>query len=318
MRQFQAAADKMRTWFDRHFDSQGVFALAPDNPICYFKAPYVMAYMGLRAKGACVAKYTGEQFLDANGDLTGSSDFTIQTRLYGMGWLALGASTTGRYDVAQLVAQRLVERLDPQCGAYVLPDQELEENAGDLQTSGGAGMGLVPAGRLDAAQRLAQRFASHIINQPEPRRMYRKFRRDGSVVATGRAYELDVDQQGPAGLAPLVLMLVWLGRATRDRRYFAIANEYVEFVYSSKFDPANFARSSKFGWAMVELYQDTGDRRLLERAVRMGEVLVGWQSADGMWDPRPVGPGSDTVRGRINYSEDCGMTVLSLAALPDD
>jgi len=238
-----------------------------------------------------------------------------------MGWLTLGAVTVGRFDVAQLVAQRLVERLDPQCGAYVLPDEELGEYAGDLANSGGAGMGLVPGGKLDAARRLAQRFASHIVNQPEPRRLYSRFRRDGSIIAAARAYDpydLDLDQQGPAGLAPLVLMLVWLGRATRDRRYFGIANEYVEFMYSSKFDPANFARSSKFGWAMVELYQDTGDRRLLERAVRMGEVLVSWQSADGMWDPRPVWPGSDTVRERINYSEDCGMTVLSLAALPED
>ena len=318
MKRFEAAADKMRAWFDTNFDSRGVFTLAPDDPRCYFKAPYLVAYAGLRAKGARVAKYAEEHFLSPAGDLVGGPDFRMQDRLYGLGWLALGAATTGRYDVAQHVAQRLVERLDPQAGAYILPDQELGENAGDLQTSGGAGMGLVAAGRLEAAQRLAGRFANHIVSQPEPRRMYRKFRRDGSVVARGRAYELDTDQQGPAGLAPLVLMLVWLGRATRDHRYLEIANQYVEFVYSSPFDPALFARSSKFGWAMVELYQDTGEPLLLERATQMGEVLVGWQSDDGLWDPRPVRPGSDTVRERINYSEDCGMTVLSLAALPDD
>ena len=42
------------------------------------------------------------------------------------------------------------------------------------------------------------------------------------------------------------------------------AKRYVEFVYSGAYDPAKFERSTKFGWAMTELYKDTGDRRLLD------------------------------------------------------
>src|SRR5687768_10538234 len=103
MKQFLAAADDLHTWFDTHFDHRGVFVLDPDSPRAHFKAPFVLAYMGLHTKGARVAKYINERFLDTNGDLIPTPNWGIGSCIYAMGWLTLGALSVRRFDIAQLV-----------------------------------------------------------------------------------------------------------------------------------------------------------------------------------------------------------------------
>lgn len=179
-------------------------------------------------------------------------------------------------------------------------------------------MGLAAAGKLEQAGRLADRFATHLALQPDPRRLSLFFRPDGSHIGAMPSgwlrtpYDLDADQQLPAALAPLVLGLVWLGRATGRSGYVETAQRYVDFVYGGVYNPAYFDRSSKFGWAMMELYKDTGDQRLLQRSQELAGVLASWQSPDGAWDPRPASR-PQSPSDRINYTADCAMTVLAVA-----
>ena len=80
-----------------------------------------------------------------------------------------------------------------------------------------------------------------------------------------------------------------------------------------KRDPAQFGRATKFGWSLLNLYEETGEEELLQRARLLGDVLIAHQREDGLWDPRP-GNGADAPAYlRLSYSSDCAMTILVLA-----
>jgi hypothetical protein len=318
---YQAAAAKTRDWLDAHFDASGRCVVDAHDSRYYYKAPYLLTLAGLRAKGARVAKYVLDHFVDEAGDLTGPASFALDQRVYGMGWLTFGAIATERFDLARVLAARLASLQDPASGGMVLPDADAGEAVAEVCFSAGAGMGFAAAGWLDAARQMAGRLVTMLDVQPEPGRFYNRFRRDGSIVARPAAgawqkmYDLELDEQRPANFATVVLALVWTARASRETRYLDAAMRYVDFVYRHRLDPAQFGRASKFGYAMLQLYDETGDPQLRERASHLGDVLVAHQSGDGLWDPRPATGVPAPPYERLSASGDCACTIFGLAGL---
>ncbi len=66
---------------------------------------------------------------------------------------------------------------------------------------------------------------------------------------------------------------------------------------------------------MLNLYEETGDPDLLQRALELGEVLAARQSDDGLWNPQPGDVSGGPAWSRLSYSADCAMTVCALANL---
>jgi len=324
MRSFHTPAEGIRTWLDAHFDAEGCSTIDPNQPALYYKAPYLLAMAGLWSKGARAAGQALARFVDADGNLKVASPVPLENRVYGMGWLALGAVAVESYDLSEILVERLTALLDPQSGGMVLPDEDAGEDLGEVCFSGGVGMALAAAGRFDPAQRLADRFLAMLEAQPEEGRFYNRFRRDGSVYPQAAAgawekmYDLERDEQRPANFATVINTLVWVGRARRDPAYFAGARRYADLVYGHRQDPAQFGRATKFGWSLLNLYEVTGDEDLVERARHLGEVLVGHQEGDGLWAPRPAGDAEVSAWDRLSYSSDCAMTVLSLARFAEE
>jgi hypothetical protein len=318
---YSDAAARTRAWLDAHFDADGRCVFDADDIRYYYKAPYLLAVAGLRAKGARVARYVLERLITKDGDLAGPAAFGLDQRIYGMGWLTFGAVATERFDLARVVSARLAAMQDPSSGGFLVDDADAGEPVAEVCFSAGAGMGLAVTGRLNEARLLADRLVTMLDAQPEPGRYYNRFRRDGSVVARPAAgawqkmYDLELDEQRPANFATVVLALVWTARATGDRRYIDAATRYVDLVYRHRLDPAQFGRASKFGFTMLQLYDETGDPRLLERARHLGDVLVGTQSEDGLWDPRPLTGAASMPYERLSASADCACTIFALAGL---
>ena len=128
MKAYQRAVEKTRAWLDAHFDAAGNCRIDADDVRYYYKTPYLLHKIGLPAKAARVARTVMERFIGADGELVAPPEFALENRIYAMGWLALGGVVSERFELAQAVAGRLVERQDPPCGGIVLPD----EDAGDL------------------------------------------------------------------------------------------------------------------------------------------------------------------------------------------
>ena len=188
--------------------------------------------------------------------------------------------------------------------------------------SAGGGMGLAAAGRLDEARLLCDQLARMIETQAGGPCYYNRFRRDGSIVARPAAgawqkmYDLELAEQRPANFATVVLALVWTARATGERRYVEAASRYVDHVYRHRLDPAHFGRATKFGFAMLQLYDDTGDPQLLAHARHLGDVLVAHQSESGLWEPRPLTGSPSAPYEWLAASADCACTIFTLAGLP--
>ncbi len=316
---FAEARDRVRCWLDERFDADGRFVEAPDNGGAYYKVPYLAAACGARGLGARVARYVNGHLIDDDGEF--GFDLPLENRVYAMGWLALGAVATEQYDLASTMVNALEQRQDPCCGGIVLPDEDAGEEVAEVCFSGGAGMGLIAAGRTEPARRMADGFTAILGAQPEPGRFYNRYRRDGTVVARPASAEWDkrfdstLDEQRPATFATVVNTLVWVGRATGEPRYFESAARYVDIVYSHRLDPAHFGRATKFGWSMLNLHAETGDPRLVERARALGDVLLGYQEGDGLWSPRPGDHRNAPSPMRLSYSSDCAMTICALADL---
>jgi hypothetical protein len=319
MDDYPRAAARLTAWLDAHFDMDGRCLASPDEARFYPKAPYLLQLAGLRTKAAAAARFAFEHFIDACGDMV--SEDPLENRVYDMGWLLLGAVGLEQFGLAGVLADRLCQLQDTASGGVMLPDADAGEEAAEVCFSGCVGMALVAAGRLPHAQRLADRLIALLAAQPDERRFYNRFRRDGTVIerpaagAWDKVYDLDQEEQRPASFATVVNALVWVARATRRHAYLAAARRYVDLVYSHRLDPAHFGRATKFGWAMLNLRQDTGDEDLLARARQLGDVLVEQQCPDGLWDPRPGGNSDVPAHVRLSYSSDCAMTVLSLAQL---
>jgi hypothetical protein len=325
---YRAAAAKTRAWLDEHFDSEGRCVLdVPDgsgsaDARYYYKAPYLLALAGLRTKGARVAKFVLKRLVDQKGNLTGPPGFGLDQRVYGMGWLTYGAVATERFDLSSILAGRLEEMQDQRCGGWVLPDADAGEEVAEVCFSAGAGMGLVAAGRLDASRLIVDRLVTMLNVQPDPNRFYNRFRRDGSLIAHPAAaewqkmYDVTLEEQRPANFATVVLALVWFARATGATQYLEAANRYVDLVYRHRLDPAQFGRASKFGYAMLQLYEETGNPQLLDRVRHFGNVLVQLQSEDGLWDPRPKVNRPVAPHERFAAAADCACTIFGLAGLP--
>jgi hypothetical protein len=319
---YQAAAARMRDWLDAHFDADGRCVLDAGDARYYYKAPYLLALAGLRAKGARVAKYVRDHLLTPEGELTGPAAFGRDQRIYGMGWLAFGAVATERFDLAGILGARLAALQDTTSGGFLLPDADAGEPVAEVCFSAGAGMGLAAAGRLAAARRLADRLVALLAMQAGQPRYYNRFRRDGTVVARPapgawqKMYSLTEDEQRPANFATVVLALVWTARATGEGRYVEAATGYVDYTYRHRLDPAQFGRATKFGYAMLQLYDETGDQRLLDRARHLGDVLVAHQAEDGLWEPRPASGAPAAPYERLSASADCACTIFGLAGLP--
>lgn len=322
MNPYAAAASQTRAWLDTHFDESGRCILDPEDSRFYYKAPQLLVMAGLRTKAGRVAKYVRDHFIDEQGGLTGPPAFGLENRVYAMGWLTFGAVATERFDLSTALAGRLLVMQDAHSGGIVLPDADAGEEVGEVCFTAGVGMGLAAAGKLDAARLVADRMVTMLDVQPEPGRYYNRFRRDGSVVARParaawqKMYDLAEPEQRPANYATVVLALVWTARATGERHYLEAAQRYVDMVYAHQADPAHFGRATKFGWAMLALYEDTGNPQLLAHARHLGDVLLTHQSDDGLWDSRPVPATPAAPHERLAASADCASTISSLAGLP--
>jgi hypothetical protein len=312
---------KLRHWLEQNFDADGVCSIDPEDSRYYYKTPYLMTMAGMRDRGARVAHQVMQRFVDDDGELRSAA--ALENRIYAMGWLALGGTVVERFDLANLLADRLEHYQHPDCGGIVIPDAEAGEELGEVCFSGGAGMALAAVGRLDAARRMADTFAALIVEQGRAGCFYNRFRGDGSVFtrkaggAWDKAYDLAEGEQRPANFATVVNALVWTGRGLRETRCFQSAREYVDLVYRHPQNPAQFGRSTKFGWAMLNLHAETGDADLVERARELAAVLIDKQSADGLWNPQPGNVANAPAWSRLAYSSDCAMTVCALANLAD-
>ncbi len=319
---YRQAVRKIRNWLIGHYLPDGSSTIDPDDLRYYYKLSYLCAMTGLPTLGGRVARQVMRRFLQPDGSVVPKYEESPWMLNYGMGWLALGACAVERFDLAEALTTHLQGATDLEAGGVFLEEDAGAGAVSDISCSSSLAMAFAATGRIAAGAALANRFILQLSGQPDPRRFYNRYRKDGSVIISSTSgpwnqiYDLSEYEAGPAGYATVVNALVWIGRRTGNPRYVESARRYVDFVYSHDRNPAHFGRTTKFGWAMLNLYDDTADTDLLRRAREIADVLVDLQEEDGLWSPRPDVASDVPLHARLSYSSEFAMTVCACARLP--
>jgi hypothetical protein len=262
-----------------------------------------------------------KNLVDGEGRVARPAGVAPKNHAYGCAWLALGATILERFDLAECLGEYLVNLQNPGPGGIFFPDGEDGEERAEVCFSAGIGMGFAATGRNEALRRVADWLRLMIEEQAGAECYFNRCRRDGTIVREPAAgvwhknYDLRADQQRPANYATVVAALVWASRRLRDKSYLATAGQYVDLVYNHQSDPSHFTFASKFGWAMLTLYEDTGNDDLQQRAVRLGRVHLERQEADGLWSTPGMIENPVPAFARLSYACDCAATVCALALL---
>ena len=165
------SAERAAAWLTSHIDADGCIG-GSRAPGLYFKVPSALALNGRRGTAALVLDWIAGHLLAADGTLRlpDEVDRSRPVNTYDRGWLAWGAALCERHDLQQALADDLTAYQDRRTGGFW--DSAAARASGEglqgAMTAGMAGLGLLAAGRTEAA-RSAARFLEELwIGQADP------------------------------------------------------------------------------------------------------------------------------------------------------
>lgn len=283
---FRAAADRALDFIAAHIDLEGRSTVAPNDPALHFKLPYVFSYGDRRDIALRVLEHLEHDLLSKRGAFIDNAfNGPKSSFLYQAGWLAWSSAALGRFDLARLIAQRMMQEQDQQLGGFWN-----ETELGHVQwllNSSSALAGCAAAGELPAAKSAARQMALLFERQPAPEQgFYFSMTGDGQVLAelgdepNRNFFDLDGPCR-PAMFATAIAGLTWLGRQTRTEEYFDLARAYAGVILSHRARPEHSHFASKTGWAILQLAANRPEPTLITYAQAVGQRFLELQLPDG-------------------------------------
>lgn len=281
-------------WLQSQVDQQGRVA-ASDQAALYYKMPASLALGGEWGAALRCLDWIAAHMLDDGRRLAIPADQEARRRMntYDRGWLAWGAQTCGRYDIAFGVAADLLQYQDPETGGFWDTAAALSNGKGiqHAMTTGMAGLGLLATRQLDAARQAAASLIRLLEIQPDLRDgMYLavECRAGGSAALLLERTSLDyVDRNGlkqrPARLGPAQVLLVRLFRLTGERAYLVAARQYCDLFLEAREGIYDCVEAHKFLWGLAELHRVEPDPRYHKAAARIARYLLDRQQKDGQF-----------------------------------
>ena len=303
------AAERAATWLTSHIDADGCIG-GNRAPGLYYKVPAALALNGRRGTAALVLDWIAAHLLAADGtlNLPDEVDRSRPVNTYDRGWLAWGAALCERHDLQQALADDLTGYQDHRTGGFW--DSAAARASGEglqgAMTAGMAGLGLLAAGRIEAA-RSAARFLDELWEgQAGPAAGFDSNRqltadwdgRGGGAPPfyrerTSRHFvDLSGAAQRPARFGPAMALLVRLHRLTRDPAHLACARRYAD-MFLARDELYLCVECHKFLWGLAELQQVAPSTEYRDAAGKCAGYLVTVQQPDGSWLPEASAEGGE-------------------------
>ena len=302
-------------WLKQLIDSRGQIADSDDASL-YFKVPAALMLSGELGYALLNLHWIGRHLVGPDGRL--SVPTGPEPRAYDRGWLVWSAAACGRYDIAFRVATELEASQCRATGGFWDTRREAAENAGThhAMSVGFAGLGLLAAGRVDAARRAGDFLSELLGRQPLPRERVELLvhvSRTGQALGRSDNASDFVDCRGvrqrPARIGPVQILLIRLYRLLGDQRYLRAAQGYTNIFLDGADGIFDCVESHKFMWGLLELAEIDPDPRLPAAADRIAAYITSRQQPDGQWFGDAVGGGKPDQPLDLRLNTTCNAVV---------
>jgi len=264
----------------------------------FYKGSWPLLLTGQPVAAHRSLTYVRQHLMTADGDFLprGHPWHTNVHYVYANVYFVIGSMAAGRYDVAMPAVRFLLSQQDlDHGGLYSRRVQAGQKEICDTMSAGAAGVALLAAGQIGAAQRVAD-FLSQIVRlQPAPDdRFYSTIDADGTLgtefgddEAFWRVIETQVENQCWYALGLPFAFLVRMAEAAdrgsdREASYRELARWFFDFQLRCV-GPWDGGSSGKAGWGCAMLYRITGETQYRDIALHVADMIVGKQGADGGW-----------------------------------
>ena len=259
----------------------------------YYKAPWALAAAGQSLAGAKVVSWIREHMLASNGDIDGEpgrGPNFARAYAYPNAWIICGAQKLGQFDVAHKGAEFLMKLQHPETGGFQT-QLEKPDSAQDVMSACQAGNAAIYTGHLDVARGVARFLATVWEDQPDPKHALYYVYRPGRGLITDAPEErernsvvrADGEKQRYFQIGIAAAFLTKLSLATGEPQHLDLAGKYLELAFACTDGMYETAQVGKVGWGAALLFGATGDERVRELALRVGDALLKQQNDDGSW-----------------------------------
>jgi hypothetical protein len=284
-------------WLVQHQNQDGSWMKLKEQRVgAFYKASWAFSEVGQCAAAHRTLDYACHHFLTAEGDfLLGEPNTTlplIGRFPYVNAYFIAGSLHAGRYEIGvPAVSFLLTQQAGDHGGFYSSPTRYGTKNMSDTMSSSAAGIACLAAGKVEAAQRVADYLAYMVRLQPCPNDLFFNTIDEKGCLYTDvrnddEAYlriidTTKTDQCWFAAGLPMAF-LVSLERATNQARYRELAQWYFDFQERCV-NPWDGYSSGKAGWGCAMLYRITGEIRYRDIALRVAQGIISRQRTDGSW-----------------------------------
>ena len=282
-------------WLVNHQNPDGSWRGLHDPKVdAFYKASWALMETGQPASANRSLTYVRNNFFTPEGDFLPREHpwHTTVHYPYANSYFIIGSMLAGRDEIAMPAVNFLLSQQSPEHGGFFSRlTKDGKNNFSDTMSSSAAGLACLAAGKIEAAQRVAE-YLSHIVNlQPVPSDyFFTTIKADGRL-CTDKADNSEVfyriidtkkEDQCWFALGLPFAFLVRLAHATNETPYYDLAQWYFDFQHRC-INPWDGSSSGKAGWGCAMLYRITGETGYRDIAFYIAQNIMSRQKDDGRW-----------------------------------
>ena len=313
---FKEARDRGCAFLLEHQGTQGEFPCNQPALDDYYKALTAFQVCGHNDAAGRLCQWIRTRGMTPEGDFGPKKEAASgYACAYFNAWVILGAQRLGQLDLATRGIHFLLRFQDEETGGfYSDPTERGPETKQDLMVVSLCGLACLSMGKTRPARQAAGWLESLMEAQPEfPKRLYTVYSREGGLHTEydpGEALRFVVVADSSTDQAffnPGIAagFLCRLFQASQERKWLALAIEYMRFAEVASDELFRLIRAGKVGWAASLLFRITGADKYRAMALRIGDNLVRLQAEQGYWSG--VGqqtPSYDSTAERVVWMDE--------------
>lgn len=291
--EMRASADRASQWLLDRMADDGK-PTGADERNSWWRVPWALAVGGHRGAAAAMLSWAERTSITDEGDLVDgpAGGGGAVTPVYQLSHLAIAAHLLARYDTAELLLNRIVEKYynESTGGIFYYRDPEVRDE--DCLLTAQLGLLTTLMGRLDIAESVYGWFDRLWKAQPEldRLRLYTRWGDGALLLGEERLRLVDFTETHqyyfqPGGAAAF---LANYGARTGRREPIDLATSLMQLNIDGtprQFDDLDSVHICKFGWGAAELLTADPAGDWERHCLRMADWFVERQRPDGAWDP---------------------------------